>query len=116
MTARRRAVRKDIGGAAREVYTRALPHLQCRHESGAVMDRKILAVLGGTGQQGGALAMRWGRVGHEVVIGSRDPARAEAKARDIVARVPEARISGRDMAGAASAAAIVVLSVPYAVH
>jgi 8-hydroxy-5-deazaflavin:NADPH oxidoreductase len=51
-----------------------------------------------------------------VVIGSRESSRAEAKAREILARVPAARISGRDMAGAAEAAAIVVLSVPYAVH
>ena len=80
------------------------------------MDQKILAVLGGTGQQGGALALRWARAGHEVVIGSREAARAEAKARDIIARVPGARVSGRDMAGAAAAAEIVVLSVPYAVH
>jgi len=80
------------------------------------MDSKILAVLGGTGQQGGALALRWARAGHEVVIGSREAARAEAKARDIIARVPGARVSGRDMAGAAAAGQIVVLSVPYAVH
>ena len=80
------------------------------------MDRKIVAVLGGTGQQGGALALRWARAGHEVVIGSREAARAEAKARDIVARVPGARVSGSDLAGAAAAAQIVVLSVPYAVH
>jgi hypothetical protein len=80
------------------------------------MDGKIIAVLGGTGQQGGALAQRWARAGHEVVIGSREAARAEAKARDIIARVPGARVSGRDMAGAAAAAQIVVLSVPYAVH
>jgi NADPH-dependent F420 reductase len=80
------------------------------------MDGKILAVLGGTGQQGGALAQRWARAGHAVVIGSREASRAEAKARDILARVPGARVSGSDMAGAAGAAQIVVLSVPYAVH
>jgi len=80
------------------------------------MDKKILAILGGTGQQGGALALRWARAGHAVVIGSRDAARAEAKAREILARAPGAVVSGADMAGAAATAQIVVLSVPYAVH
>lgn len=78
------------------------------------MDRTTLAVLGGTGQQGGALALRWARAGHEVVIGSRDPARAAAKAGDIGARVPEAHVSGASLEAAAAAGAVVVLSVPYA--
>ena len=77
---------------------------------------QTLAILGGTGQQGGALALRWARAGYRIVIGSRDAARAAEKARDVSALVPGAAISGLDMAGAARAGEIVVLSVPYAAH
>ena len=77
---------------------------------------QTLAILGGTGQQGGALALRWARAGYRIVIGSRDAARAAEKARDLSALVPGAAISGLDMAGAARAGEIVVLSVPYAAH
>ena len=41
-----------------------------------------IAVVGGTGDFGLALAARLAEAGHEVVIGSRDAARAEAKAAD----------------------------------
>lgn len=75
-----------------------------------------LAVLGGTGQQGGALALRWARAGYPIVIGSRDAARAAATAGDLAARVPGAAISGLDLAGAAREGEIVILSVPYAAH
>jgi 8-hydroxy-5-deazaflavin:NADPH oxidoreductase len=75
-----------------------------------------LAILGGTGQQGGALARRWAKAGHAIVIGSRDPARAEAAARAIADRVPGASVSGAGLAAAATAGEIVVLSIPYAVH
>ena len=77
---------------------------------------KKIAVLGGTGQQGGALALRWARAGYAIIIGSREAARAAARAQELSARVPGAAISGRDMAGAARDGDIVVLSVPYAAH
>jgi 8-hydroxy-5-deazaflavin:NADPH oxidoreductase len=80
------------------------------------MAQSTLAVLGGTGQQGGALALRWARAGYPIVIGSRAAARAAAKADELRALVPGAAISGLDMAGAAREGEIVVLSVPYAAH
>ena len=80
------------------------------------MDKKTLAILGGTGAQGSALAWRWAQAGFPIVIGSRDSERAIAKAREIAARVPHAIVSGADLAGAAAAGDIVVLSVPYAAH
>jgi 8-hydroxy-5-deazaflavin:NADPH oxidoreductase len=76
----------------------------------------VLAILGGTGQQGGALALRWARAGHAIVIGSRDAARAADAARALGERVPGAVVSGLEMAAAAKAGEIVVLSVPYAAH
>jgi 8-hydroxy-5-deazaflavin:NADPH oxidoreductase len=77
---------------------------------------QTLAILGGTGQQGGALARRWAKAGHAIVIGSRDKARAEAAARELAARVPGARVSGTDLPSAAKAGEIVIISVPYAAH
>ncbi len=81
----------------------------------AAMD-KTIAILGGTGRLGGALALRWARAGLPVIIGSRDPARAEATARAIAAAAPQASITGAGLLAAAQAGAIVVLAVPYSVH
>jgi NADPH-dependent F420 reductase len=58
---------------------------------------EAIAILGGSGSLGSALAARLARAGHEVVVGSRDPAK------------------GRGYAEAAAAAAkIVFLTVPFA--
>ena len=35
-----------------------------------------IAVLGGTGKEGGGLALRWAHKGHKVIIGSRTAERA----------------------------------------
>ena len=51
---------------------------------------------GGTGREGRGLALRWAAKGHDVVIGSRDAARAKEKAQEIAAELPDggARITG----------------------
>ena len=69
-----------------------------------------IAVLGGTGAEGSGLAFRWARAGYKVIIGSRDPARAEEAA----AAVGEAGMSGADNETAARACDIAVLTVPFA--
>jgi NADPH-dependent F420 reductase len=73
-----------------------------------------IGVIGGTGKEGRGLALRWARAGHDVVIGSRDAARAEAAAAELGER------AGRPIAGgdnaAAAACEIVVVSVPYGAH
>lgn len=74
-----------------------------------------VAILGGTGPEGSALALRWARAGFEVLIGSRDRARAEATAqrvRQILGNGP--CIEGRENAEAAARADTVVLTVPFA--
>ncbi len=79
------------------------------------MQRKYtLAILGGTGQQGSALALRWAKAGHRIIIGSRDPARATAAAEQLKAKLPAADASGTSYREAAAAAEVVVLTVPYA--
>jgi NADPH-dependent F420 reductase len=74
-----------------------------------------VAILGGTGQLGFGLALRLGRAGVPVVLGSRDVARAEEAAGRAAALLPDAEFSGAENAEAASRAGrIVVLAVPYA--
>lgn len=75
-----------------------------------------IAVLGGTGPEGGGLALRWAQAGHNVIIGSRDAARAQAAAEAINAKIGAERASGAENVAAATAAEIVVLTVPYAAH
>jgi len=70
---------------------------------------KRIAVIGGTGKLGGALAGRFARAGLSVVIGSRsaDGARAQAEA---IGHDTQ----GFDNATAAATGDVVVLAVPYA--
>jgi len=72
-----------------------------------------IAVLGGTGAQGSALALRLARAGHAVTIGSREDERARRAAEALAARAGSA-ISGADNRAAAGAAEVVLLAVPYA--
>jgi coenzyme F420-0:L-glutamate ligase/coenzyme F420-1:gamma-L-glutamate ligase len=74
----------------------------------------IIAVLGGTGSLGGALARRWAQAGHEIWIGSRDAAKAEHAAQAMLAEAPGLAIHGAALGDAAARAEIVVLAVPYA--
>jgi NADPH-dependent F420 reductase len=77
------------------------------------MERKI-GILGGTGAEGSGLAYRWARAGEQVLIGSRDAARAEETAKQIRDRIGEtARIEGMDNASAAAASDVAVLTVPF---
>ena len=77
-----------------------------------------IAILGGTGALGGALALRLVKAGHEVWIGSRDPEKAKARPRPgAVAGAPARTVRGGGLAAAARPAAeICVLAVPYAAH
>ncbi|MGY2067294.1 NADPH-dependent F420 reductase [Blastococcus sp. SYSU DS0619] len=76
-----------------------------------------IAVLGGTGALGRALALRLARSGHPVVLGSRDADRAEAAAVQLCAVLAaagtEARIGGAGNAAAAGAGDIVLLATPW---
>ena len=79
------------------------------------MARERISIIGGSGDQGKGLALRWARAGYEVVIGSRDRDRAMAAADDIRQRAgSEVAASGALNAEAASAAPVVVLCVPFA--
>lgn len=73
-----------------------------------------IAVLGGAGKEGSGLALRWADAGHSVIIGSRDPARAQEAATEINDTLGREVASGADNASAAAEAELVVLAVPYA--
>ena len=78
------------------------------------MDADTIAVIGGTGDQGLGLALRWAVAGRRVVIGSRDPARAAAAAENIRTHAgTPAQVSGAANPEAAAGAQIVVLTVPF---
>jgi hypothetical protein len=77
---------------------------------------KRIAILGGTGDLGSALARWLARGGHEIIIGSRDAAKAAAAAAQIAAEIPNARVTGTGLEDATRAGEFVILSVPYAVH
>jgi len=72
-----------------------------------------IAILGGTGDQGLGLALRFAKAGRRVVIGSRVPERAAAAADEVKAALPNAQVSGLGNAEAAGCAPIVILSVPF---
>ncbi|MBI4587277.1 MAG: NADPH-dependent F420 reductase [Candidatus Rokubacteria bacterium] len=71
-----------------------------------------IAILGGTGPEGAGLGLRWARVGHEIIIGSREAGRAKAKAAELAARAAGAPILGMSNPDAAMTAAVVVLALP----
>jgi hypothetical protein len=73
----------------------------------------IIAILGGTGKEGGGLAFRWALAGYPIIIGGRSAERAQAAADHIKAKYAQARVTGADNRAAAAHAAIVVLAVPY---
>jgi hypothetical protein len=80
------------------------------------MDRATdVAIIGGTGPAGTGLALRWARAGETVVIGSREPARAQETADAIRKRAgANARVSGMENAAACAASDLLVLTVPFA--
>ena len=78
----------------------------------------MLAFLGGTGPEGQGLALRLALAGADVVIGSRESARAETTAAELSTRVAAAPaagcIAGSDNLDAAAQADTAFLTVPYA--
>ena len=72
-----------------------------------------LAIIGGTGKQGTALAARFAKAGIAVIIGSRDAQRGADAANVLNARLNLQNISGTSNRDAAKQGDIVLLSVPY---
>jgi 8-hydroxy-5-deazaflavin:NADPH oxidoreductase len=85
------------------------------------MSNQRIAIIGGTGDQGKGLALRWARAGFEMVIGSRDPERARAATAEMRAMLEAYGSGGVNLdaatnADAARDASIIVLTIPFAAH
>jgi len=81
-----------------------------------IMPKPTLTVIGGTGEEGSGLAVRWAAAGYPVVIGSRSAEKAATVSAELAATLPDgsAPLTGATNAEAAAAGEVVVLSVPYA--
>jgi NADPH-dependent F420 reductase len=81
--------------------------------STAIPSSEAIAILGGTGDQGLGLALRFAAAGRSVVIGSRKLERATQAADQVRAAVADADVAGFENAEATRRAATVILSVPF---
>lgn len=72
-----------------------------------------MCIIGGTGALGFGLALRFGRAGMPVVIGSRDAGRAREAAERAGQAVPEGSFAGLRNPDAVKEAEVVILSVPF---
>jgi len=73
-----------------------------------------IAVIGGTGPAGMGLALRLARAGETIIIGSRDPQRAQVAAAAIQLKAGnQANVSGTENGAACAAADILMLTVPF---
>src|SRR5947207_9548175 len=75
-----------------------------------------IGILGGTGDQGQALAFRLHAAGMVVYIGSRDEDRAGRAADDVNRKVGDGACEGWHNAEVAQRADIVIVAVPYDEH
>ncbi|MFG0754695.1 NADPH-dependent F420 reductase [Pseudomonas sp. TYF_14] len=80
--------------------------------------KPTLAVLGGTGALGSGLALRWIQAGYNVIIGSREHEKATtacAEMRTLLTKrgADATLLADMDNIGAAAAAEIIVLTVPF---
>ncbi|GAA3575373.1 NADPH-dependent F420 reductase [Microlunatus spumicola] len=71
-----------------------------------------IGILGGTGPQGRGLGRRFAMAGHEVLLGSRDAARAQQAAAELAVAGDVTGVANADAAGAE----VVVVAVPYEGH
>jgi len=72
-----------------------------------------IALIGGTGALGAAIARRLAKAGESVILGSRDPAKAAAAASALQAETGQP-VQGLGNAEAAAAASIIIVTVPFA--
>ena len=86
--------------------------------SGVKMEKKKpkVAILGGTGNEGPGLAMRWAVAGYPIIIGSRVLERAQTTASDLNEQLDGVNIMGLINADAAKMADICVLTVVQSAH
>jgi 8-hydroxy-5-deazaflavin:NADPH oxidoreductase len=78
------------------------------------MQKGGITIIGGTGNQGLGLALRWAGAGYRVVIGSRDRDRALSAADEVKARLgSQSEVEGMENQAAVVMSPVVVLTVPF---
>lgn len=75
-------------------------------------DKAAIAILGGTGDLGTGLAIRWSKAGHKIIIGSRTLEKAQTAVAALQEISPETPADAMENMDAAAAGDIVVLTVP----
>mgnify|MGYP000872187522 FL=1 len=83
------------------------------------MEKKRIAIIGGTGKEGKGLAYRWAKAGHEICIGSRSVEKAQLAADEIEAMADDGnqfQIYSMENSDAAEWGEVIVLTIPYAAH
>lgn len=76
-------------------------------------EKRVIALIGGTGPEGRGLALRLAAAGETVIIGSRSAERARAAAERVRAALPHADVRGADNESAARESEILIVTVPY---
>ena len=76
------------------------------------MADETIAILGGTGDLGTGLAIRWSKAGYKIVIGSRTLTKAQAAVADLEKISPTTPAAAMENADAAAEGDMVVLTVP----
>jgi NADPH-dependent F420 reductase len=76
-------------------------------------DPRVIAVLGGSGKEGGGLALRWAKAGHTVILGSRSADKAKAAAAELNSILGAPRVQSAINRAAVEKADVVLLAVPY---
>jgi NADPH-dependent F420 reductase len=77
------------------------------------MSGETIAIIGGAGELGLGLALRFAQAGQKIAIGSRDERKAQEAAARVKAAVPDADVAGFANLDAAANATIVILAVPF---
>jgi 8-hydroxy-5-deazaflavin:NADPH oxidoreductase len=85
------------------------------------MSNQRIAIIGGTGDQGKGLALRWASAGFETIIGSHDQGRAGAASAEMRGILSSSgainiKLDGAANPDAAATASIIVLTIPFAAH
>ena len=77
---------------------------------------KTIAIIGGTGGLGSALAFRWGQSGYKIILGSRNEEKAKLSADKLNNLLDKESAKGMSNRDAANAAEIIVLTVQFSNH
>lgn len=79
-------------------------------------EKPVIGILGGTGNEGSGLALRWAKVGYPIIIGSRKQEKAERAAQELNEALALNTVRGLENSQAAREADINVLTVVQSAH